>query len=180
MSQYVQTWAQEKQHCRILIHGRDQLASPIQLRTQRDARKHPGSKRIAAGIRYYYARTDTWKTMIADRIAGSPNLPGWHLFNNPPDWYLASLGSEHCIDIVGRDGRAKKRWVPRIVVSPHGREEERKDNHWFDCECMQLAVAHVMKYDALQEEKPRKNTSAGADYLSGMSSGFSQPGGSWL
>jgi phage terminase large subunit GpA-like protein len=146
----IQSWAQARANIRLLLHGRERLSSPIQQRFARDPRKATHGRKILAGIRYFYTDPNAWKTMLADRLKASPGLPGWHLCADVPDAYLASLGSEHQVRVIDRDGRPKMRWMPRTIITPTGREEERKDTHWLDCEQMQLAAAHVLKFDQLK------------------------------
>jgi len=173
---YVQTWAQENASKRFILHGRPNAAQPIIQRFARDARKNnPHSKRMLSGIRYYYTDPDAWKTMLNDRLKKTPGLPLWHLCHAVPDSYLASLGSEGQVRVIAAGGRAKTAWRPRTIVTPTGLEEERKDTHWWDCEHMQLAAAHVLKFDTLAEPEElnlaRFDTTPGEGFLDGFDLG---------
>jgi phage terminase large subunit GpA-like protein len=150
----VQQWAQGKANKRILLHGRANLSQPVMQRFARDPRKQTQGKRLLPNVRYYYTQSDSWKTRLNDRVTKSLGIAGWHLCADVPDAYLASLGSEHLVTVKKRDGRPGKRWVPRTIVTPSGREEEREDTHWWDCEHMQLCAAHILKYDSLLEPEP--------------------------
>jgi len=154
MRVYVQQWAQARANVRLLLHGRERMAQPIVQRFARDPRKQSKGRRLLSGIRYFYTDPNAWKTMLADRLNGAPGVSAWHLCADVPDAYLASLGSERQARIINRDGRAVMRWVPRTIITPTGREEERTDNHWWDCEHMQLAAAHVLKFDQLKALAP--------------------------
>jgi hypothetical protein len=151
MRQYVQTWAQAKANRRFLLHGRDNIATSVQ-RRYASVHKRPGRSELMTGVHYYYTNVDTWKTMLWDRIRSIG--PGWHAFVNPPAEYISSLGSEHRIIVKDRRGRTSERWVPRELVTKSGRTEERTDTHWWDCEHMQLAGAHILQWDVKPKSQP--------------------------
>jgi hypothetical protein len=178
----LQQWAQAKANKRMILHGLPNQSVPIVQRFARDPRKvsAPG-KRLLAGVRYYYTRPDAWKTMLNDRLKKSPGIAGWHLCAGVPDAYLASLGSENQIQSIDKKtGRPKTVWRPRVIITRTGMEEERKDTHWWDCEHMQLAAAHVLKFDQLKEPEPEPVTVPN-QHAGGFMDGFSGSGnGGWL
>jgi hypothetical protein len=146
----LQTWAQANASLRMLLHGRDNLSLPIVQRYARDPKK-TGTKKMLSGVRYYYTDVGSWKTRLAGRIANADG-PGWHTCTGLDVQYIGSLGSEHQVEARSATGRPVQRWVPREVVNASGLLVERTDTHFWDCEHMQLAAAHVLGWDELKEE----------------------------
>jgi hypothetical protein len=146
MTMYVQRWASEKASQRIVIHGLPNQVAPVVQRSNSDPRYKKRAK-IINGVKYFMTSPDTWKTQVSDHIKSGKR---WHLCSGAPDFYLASLGSETLVNVKGKGGRQKLTWRPKVYVTKSGVEEERKDNHWFDCETMQLVCAHLMKLEPKQ------------------------------
>ncbi|MFM2054097.1 MAG: hypothetical protein RL456_2134 [Pseudomonadota bacterium] len=160
MQPYLLRWAAESAATRLLLAGRDILATPVQLRSNRGLRRGGKGKRILNNVRYYYAEPNGWKTMLDDRIRaaqageGDPakiGQPAWELYSGADPEYLASLQSEHRKRGVDRRGRVRFAWVPREFVNSVGSQVEREDTHWWDCEWHQLVVVHVLKWDELPD-----------------------------
>ena len=160
MLSYILGWAAENAALRIVIAGRDSLASPVQLRSNRGLRRGGKGRRILNNVRFFYAEPNAWKTMLDDRIRaaeapdGDPakqGQPAWETHQAPDAEYLASLGSEERRRSVDKRGRVCYRWLPREMVNSVGSLVQREDTHWWDCEWHQLVLAHVLKFDDLPD-----------------------------
>lgn len=160
MQPYLLAWAAASAATRLLLAGRDILATPVQLRSNRGLRRGGKGRRILNNVRYYYAEPNGWKTMLDDRIraANAPEgdparigQPAWELFSGADPEYQASLQSEHRKRGVDRRGRVRFAWMPREFVNSVGSLVEREDTHWWDCEWHQLVVVHVLKWDDLPD-----------------------------
>jgi hypothetical protein len=159
MLPYILAWAAKNAALRIVIAGRDSLATTVQLRSNRGLRRGKG-RRILNNVRFYYAEPNGWKTVLDDRIRAAAaasddpakaGQPAWEMHQGVDAEYLASLGSEERRRTTDRRGRVCFRWLPREVVNSVGSIVLREDTHWWDCEWHQLVVQHVLKWDDLPD-----------------------------
>lgn len=159
MLPYILAWAAENAALRMLIAGRDNLSTTVQLRSNRGLKRGKG-RRILNNVRFYYAEPNGWKTMLDDRIraASAPDSdpakmgqPAWEWHQGVSPEYQASLGSEERRRGLDRRGRVHYAWHPREVVNSQGTLVEREDTHWWDCEWHMLVVLYVLKWDDLPD-----------------------------
>ena len=200
MLPYMLPWAAGNAALRMLIAGRDTIATPVQQRSNRGLKRGKG-RRILNNVRYYYAEPNAWKTVLDDRMraaaapAGDPaklGQPAWEFYTGASPEYMASLGSEERQLTRDKRGRVKYRWIPRQVVNSAGNLIEREDTHWWDCEWHQLVVMNVLGWEDLPDpdgdttpDQPRAAPSAPDDPTSFASGGSGQDwvtdagGGTW-
>ena len=77
----------------------------------------------------------------------------WRIAGDEPTFYLDSLTSEERKeDIALVRGRrvVQPRWQTRETIKLDGKLEHRTDNHWLDCERMQLVVMVTQGWLAAQ------------------------------
>jgi hypothetical protein len=100
---------------------------------------------------------------LYDLMRAAVGKPAWILPHDAPDWYRASLTSEHrtVLDLVTKGRRTSKSvWEPRMYTDPQGRRFTRNDNHWLDCERLQLLCVAICRWLA-PPDRPRSPTPVG-------------------
>ena len=152
--------------------GRDTIdATPLQ-RSKLDVAKNTG-KRKSAGLGIWHINTDYFKRWLHERFERDPELPGgWHLAQDSTDDFCKAMVSE------------------ARLVKPSGRvtwQLINKNNHYFDCEALNVAAAYSLNLMTVtaetiraeqerteQEAKPAKQDQNGRDPFrsSGSAGGF--------
>ncbi len=153
----LQEWAAAAPSRRFLLTGRFWPDYLWQLR-QAGTSKEKRNKRIITGARVYNFHANAYKTELDGRRRGIAGAKAWHLPDDTPEFYLASMTAEEQkpqkIRIPGAYGKQSVLiWEPRTVYDQQGNIVVRTDNHWWDCSVMALVVAAVMEW-----ENPPKRT----------------------
>ncbi len=95
-------------------------------------------KVIKQGLQLWHLDSDFFKSFVHARLEWPEDQPGgFHLSQNTDDDYLKQITAE-----------AK-------VIKPSGQSvwvKIRKDNHYLDCEYMNVAAAHILQVDKLTED----------------------------
>lgn len=155
LSVEVQKWCQRDTRRRFCVAGRQNLNKVFQKRSQTKKKGQKGS--LLHNVTWYYVRTFDWKTMLKALRDQDEGAPGWHLPSEVSDTYLASLDSEHIVERRDSRGRMTYIWLPRVTYDEHGNQVERRDNHWWDAEYYNLALASILGWDDLKpDNKPRR------------------------
>lgn len=129
--------------------GRDTMDAPL-AKTFVDT--SPSGKRMKGGLAVWIINTDYFKRWIHERLERDPELPGgFHLSEDTNEDYCLQLVSE--ARVVKPSGH-----VVWVMIRP--------DNHYFDCEALNLAAAHslhlqMLTRTAVQEQASGAATPAG-------------------
>lgn len=111
--------------------------------TPKNAHKMCGLPMVWYGNQHLYADE------LHDLIRGSAGKPAWRLPPDAPDWYQASLTSEHreAIETLIKGRRVTKGlWQRRQFTDTQGRTFTRNDNHWLDAERLQLLLVAICRW----------------------------------
>jgi hypothetical protein len=114
----------------------------------------PKNAQILAGLPIVYTwNTQLYRDELLLLLRGHPDRPRWRIPVDAPQWYRDSLQSEERVPrkIISR-GRSTETviWQPRTVTTPTGSVHARSDNHWWDCEAMQVALVSILDLFAQQ------------------------------
>lgn len=110
-----------------------------------------GGKTYKKGLQLWHINTDYFKSFVHGRLDWPPGeRGGWHLYKDVSDDYCQQVTAE--ARVVKPSGQFS--WI-RI----------RRDNHYLDCEMMQVAAAHMMGLHLLQMQphKPKANAPENPD-----------------
>jgi hypothetical protein len=145
MQPAIRQWCAADPHRRMSILGSGTMA-PSNPFAFIDA-DTPDKRKRLAGLRRAWVWNQPW---FADFLyAHIEHLEGhgeWAIAPDEEVYYTDSLTSEErLVDIALVRGRrvVRPRWQPREFTTPEGKQEIRNDNHWLDCERMQLVVVVV-------------------------------------
>ena len=172
-------WAAEDTARRICLRGDVRLA-PGETWKQvppADPRK-PGKTSRPAGVREYRIHPHFWRGELHEAMLGRGPQP-WHLPADPPKSYLRSLNAEErqvqTRRVTGGGYEEVVVWAPRITTATDERVNIRTDEHWADCEKMQLATADIVgllaanPHDPIPTaEEPAAETADTEDYFAGV------------
>ncbi len=136
-TQFVYAFCRKHKRWAFPTKGRDTIdATPLQ-KSKLDIAKNTG-RRLAGGLMIYHVNTDYFKRWVHERIERDPELPGgFHLPEDASDDYCKQLISE--ARTVKPSGKVV--WV-KIY----------RDNHYFDCEVMQVAAAYSLGLQSVRAE----------------------------
>lgn len=140
-TQFVYAFCRKYKTWAMPTKGRDTIdATPLQ-KSKIDIGKHSG-KRMAGGLAIYHVNTDYFKRWVHERLERDPNLPGgWHLPEDANDDYCKQIVSE--ARVVKPSGKIV--WVQIF-----------RDNHFFDCEVLQVAAAYSVGLQSVRAESTAK------------------------
>jgi len=94
----------------------------------------PDGTAIPGGLRLLHINGEYWREALFHKFAIKPGDPGyWSLHGETGVDYALQMIAEVLIEKKDRKGRIKRHW-----------KQVRRDNHYLDCELMQLAVAAVI------------------------------------
>ena len=103
-------------------------------------------KVLAGGLSVLHINTDYFKRWVHERIDREPDLPGgFHLPEDCTDDYMKQLVSE------------------ARIVKPSGKvvwQRILKDNHYFDCEVLQVAAAYSLNLQQVTAEQLQAQVAA--------------------
>jgi phage terminase large subunit GpA-like protein len=111
-------------------------ATPLQ-KSRLDVATTTG-KRLAGGLGLWMINTDYFKRWVHERIERDPTLPGG--FHLPED-----ASADYCKQLVSE----------ARIVKPSGKivwAKIYRDNHYFDCEVLQVAAAYSLNLQSLTSE----------------------------
>ena len=98
-------------------------------------------KIVKGGLQMWHLDGDFFKSFIYSRLAWPEDQKGgWFLHKDTPDEYCRQLVSESRVMLSS--GRVK--W-----------EKIRDNNHYLDCEMMNVGAAHILRLHRLREEAPK-------------------------
>ena len=120
--------------------------------TPKNAHKLCGLPMVWYGNHGLYADT------LYDLIRGAPGQPAWRIPPDAPDWYRASLTSEHrTVEETTIKNRrvSRSRWEPKEFTDPQGRRFTRNDNHWLDTERLHLLLIAICRWLAPRQVDQR-------------------------
>jgi hypothetical protein len=104
--------------------------------------------RRLCGLRQAWVWNQPWfADLLYSHIEQLDGYPAWLIAGDEPAYYTDSLTSEERKeDLALVRGRrvSVARWQPRTYRTVKGDEVTRTDNHWLDCERMQLVVMVVL------------------------------------
>ena len=122
--------------------GRDTIdATPLQ-KAKLDIAKQSG-RRLAGGLGIYHVNTDYFKRWVHERIERDPELPGaWHL---PED-----ATEDYCKQVIS-EARTVKPSGQVVWIKIY------KDNHYFDCEVLQVAAAYSLNLQSVRAKSTAQN-----------------------
>ncbi len=150
MSLRIRTWAAQDPSKRICVWGAPKLGheEPYRVYVPGKRAKVP----LPVGVRAYEINPTHWRDRVDERRRQMPGQVGWWLCDGPPAYYLRSLwDSEQRVlkqrRITGMGIRDVVAWEPTQQIDSHGNVSLRKDNHWWDCEVMAAAIAHIFGID---------------------------------
>ncbi len=150
MALRVRTWAAKEPSRRICVWGAPKLGheEPFRVYVPGKRSKVP----LPLGVRAYEINPTHWRDRLDERRRQLPGQVGWWLCDGPPAYYLRSLwDSEQRVlvqrRITGMGIRDVVAWQPTQQIDSHGNSSLRKDNHWWDCEVMGTAIAHIFGID---------------------------------
>lgn len=140
-TQFVYSFCRRFKSWAMPTKGRDTIdASPLQ-KSKLDIAKNSG-RRLAGGLSIYHVNTDYFKRWVHERLERDPTLPGgWHL---PED-----ASNDYCKQVVSE----------ARTVKPSGKVVWVKifrDNHFFDCEVLQVAAAYSVGLQSVRAETTGK------------------------
>ena len=96
----------------------------------------------------YTANAHLFRDELLETIRGTEGRPAWHIPSDAPAYYMASLQSEERIPgkrlVRGRMTECLI-WQPRVTTLPDGRQVQRSDNHWWDCEVCLIALMTILR-----------------------------------
>jgi len=116
------------------IAGRESLRGIPYYRKQIERAPKTG-KVIKGGVGLWHIDTTYYKDKLSRLISAEGNAQKWHLFFNPPDWYVSQMTAEH--KVVERKGSAVKH-VWRLKT-------QSRANHSWDLEVYNVAAADMMR-----------------------------------
>lgn len=103
-------------------------------------------KTIKKGLRLWHIDTDYMKSWVHARITWPTGEPGgWHLPHDATDDYCRQIVAEQRLKRV-----TGIKWI-----------QTHKDNHYLDCEVLNIAAAHILQVQNLQKEQQKLTA---ADY----------------
>lgn len=130
--------------------GRDTLDSAPLTKSKLDVTST--GKRKRGGLGVWFINTDYFKRWVHERIERDPDLPGgWHLPEDATDDYCKQVVAE--ARVVKASGRVT--WVKTY-----------KDNHYFDCEVLQVACAYSLNLQTLTTDQDPKSEEKVRDQVS--------------
>lgn len=114
------------------LHGSQELGFAHRTKTQRIRRFFSPIQfaNVAAGnLRYIFWSNRRIKDVLVN-LRNGKGVP-WEYANDEPQTWRDQIDSEHCKEIISKTtGQTEMRWI-----------KYKRDNHAWDCECMQVAAA---------------------------------------
>lgn len=142
-----------KQNSRVVKLCRGiEIDDPVMMRAQA-LLKHPRTGAPLGEMKAWQVNVGIVKDMVAEsmRRRGEAGAGSFHLYEEVDDQYLEEMTAEHKI-VVGDGDKARERWVKKS----HGR-----NNHFWDTEVYNRAVAHLIGVANLRSGKAPLNLSPG-------------------
>jgi len=141
-TQFVYAFCRKHKRWAFPTKGRDTIdATPLQ-KAKLDIAKNTG-RRLAGGLGIYHVNTDYFKRWVHERIERDPELPGgWHLPEDATDDYCRQVISE---------ARTVKPSGTVVWIKVY------KDNHYFDCEVLQVAAAYSLNLQSVRAKTTAQN-----------------------
>ena len=141
-TQFVYVFCRKHKQWAFPTKGRDTIdATPLQ-RAKLDIAPQSG-RRMAGGLGIYHVNTDYFKRWVHERIERDPDLPGgWHLPEDATDDYCRQIVSE---------ARSVKPSGTVVWIKIY------KDNHYFDCEVLQVAAAYSLNLQSVRAKTTAQN-----------------------
>lgn len=140
--------------------GRDTIDATPLTKSKLDIAKNTG-RRLAGGLMIYHVNTDYFKRWVHERLERDPELPGgWHLPEDATDDYCKQLVSE--ARTVKPSGKVV--WV-KIY----------RDNHFFDCEVLQVAAAYSVGLQSVGAELTAKRVARRQEKTTAARAEVAQP-----
>jgi phage terminase large subunit GpA-like protein len=112
----------------------------------------------------WYGNQHLYADELYDLIRGLAGKPAWRIPPDAPDWYRASLTSEHrtVVDALVKNRRISRSvWQRKEFTDPQGRRFTRNDNHWLDTERLHLLLVAICRWLAPRPQDLRSPTRVG-------------------
>lgn len=151
-------WASENPRQRLCLRGDSRL---LPGETWREVPppdpSRPTRTSRPANVHEWRIHPHYWRTELEERLHGRGPAP-WHLpaRDTLPDFYLKSLNAEEQAletrRVVGGGYEEMVVWRPRVTSQTDNSISTRKDEHWADCEKMQLAIVDILNLTKVEAQ----------------------------
>jgi hypothetical protein len=157
MQPAIRAFCAEDPACRLSILGSGTMGPGNPFRRLRGD-THENRRRLCGLSEAWVWNQPYFADLLYAFMTGMEGAGSWRLPSDAPDWLRSSYASEERVQEIqlvrGRRQRVT-RWQPRQIRTLRGTLETATDNHWLDCERMQLACVTFLGWlDEQPEQAP--------------------------